>query len=100
MNNLCPICGFRLNRPPIDCDICPCCGTQFGYSDSGRSHTELRDVWINSGTSWHSQVYRQPRGWNPWLQLLASGHAEVVPDFVMNQRIQVQAFTSSMNTLI
>jgi hypothetical protein len=70
---LCPVCGYPLQRPASDCDICPSCGTQFGYSDSGRTHEQLRNIWMQEGMNWHSQVHQVPRGWNPELQMIEAG---------------------------
>jgi len=40
MCNLCPVCGFYLDQAAwvaelASFQICPCCGTQFGYDDHG-----------------------------------------------------------------
>ena len=75
----CPTCGYPLSDPIADADICPSCGTQFGYSDSGRSYAELRETWVRHGARWHSRVVRVPRLWNPWLQLIQAGHNYAVP---------------------
>jgi hypothetical protein len=69
MVNICPVCGFRLMYPATDHRICPCCGTEFGYDDAGRSHEELREVWVENGARWWSPVDPTPPGWNPREQL-------------------------------
>lgn len=79
IKNPCPVCGYSLSEPAADCDICPCCGTQFGYSDSGRSHAQLRDIWVLNGALWWSRTRQRPPAWNPWMQLIAAGHPEAVP---------------------
>jgi hypothetical protein len=72
----CPVCGFdKLKRPPGDFSICPCCGTEFGYSDSGTEplwaiHELLREEWINAGAQWHSRIVPHPANWNPWMQII------------------------------
>ena len=73
---ICPICGYtQLSEPPYDeygCssyDICPCCGNQFGYSDSGFSHKDLRKVWVSEDCRWNSAVISPPENWDPIAQL-------------------------------
>ena len=69
MEYTCPVCGYnKLEDPPFDDEICPSCGTQFGYHDHKRSHAELRAIWLTNPT-WHSRVDDQPDGWNPYTQL-------------------------------
>src|SRR6266436_998163 len=75
----CPTCGYPLSAPIEDSDICPSCGTQFGYSDSGRTYAELRENWIQLGANWHSRIWPAPRGWNPWWQLIQAGYEYAVP---------------------
>lgn len=70
MTYTCPVCGYdRLDEPPKDWAICPCCGTQFNYSDSGRSHKALRDDWIKDGCKWRGRPEWRPPGWNAQEQL-------------------------------
>ena len=66
---LCPVCGFGLDQPPTDFNICPSCGTEFGYSDSGRSNEFLREQWLSHGAKWASKVDKKPKGWDPFVQL-------------------------------
>ena len=75
--NTCPVCGYgKLNEPAydgFDCpsfDICPSCGTEFGYDDASKSHTKLRNAWIGSGMKWSSQAEKAPADWDPKKQLL------------------------------
>jgi hypothetical protein len=76
----CPVCGFdRLSEPPYDkfgdpsFEICPSCGTEFGYQDARKSHAELRQRWLQAGATWDSKVEKCPEGWNPLTQLKAAG---------------------------
>ena len=76
----CPVCGFAgLLNPPYDghgCasfDICPCCGTEYGYDDSTKSHAELRRAWLATGAPWRSSATPPPPGWNPQVQLREAG---------------------------
>lgn len=69
----CPVCGF-LGEPPEDHSICPCCGTQFAYHDSGPLpklvyHLKLRRIWVDTGMKWWSKVHNPPIGWDPQAQL-------------------------------
>jgi hypothetical protein len=73
---MCPVCGYRgLKRPPENHLICPSCGTQFGYSDSGpepiaQIYAGLRLYWVNHGSEWHSRVVPKPASWNAYQQLI------------------------------
>ncbi len=78
--NVCPVCGFRgLAEPPRDqygCasfEICPCCGTEFGYDDATRSAASLRDSWLAAGGPWRSKSVAPPPGWTPERQLKEAG---------------------------
>jgi hypothetical protein len=79
----CPVCGYPdlFERPwsdgsPSD-EICPCCGTQFGYDDAlgadhidarQRIYRELRRAWVAAGSPWFSVSRRPPPRWNPAAQ--------------------------------
>jgi hypothetical protein len=70
MNYLCPICGYdRLEAPPIDFQICPSCGVEFGNDDFEVSHLELRSRWWAKGCPWFSRFVLQPPNWDPLAQL-------------------------------
>lgn len=73
----CPVCGFdELTEPPYDVygcasfDICPCCGTEFGNDDFGKSHEVLRENWINSGMKWHNRATSMPANYDPHSHLV------------------------------
>jgi hypothetical protein len=75
----CPVCGYGgLAEPAYDehgCsshEICPSCGTQFGYHDCSTSHAELRTRWLEGGARWRSQQ-PQPENWSALAQLKAAG---------------------------
>jgi hypothetical protein len=77
----CPVCGYSdLDEPPYDkygCasfDICPCCGTEFGYHDATRSHAQLRQDWVTRGAPWFSTM-PPPPDWSALEQLTAAGFA-------------------------
>ena len=70
MNYTCPVCGYnRLDLPPSDFNICPSCGTEFGYDDFEYSIGKLTNRWIGSGMQWWSDSIPAPEGWNPYVQL-------------------------------
>jgi hypothetical protein len=75
---LCPVCGYpELSDPPYDAhgcssfEICPSCGTEFGYDDSSTSHSELRAAWVQGGMAWWCTTRPPPPGWNPAEQMKA-----------------------------
>jgi hypothetical protein len=82
---LCPVCGYpALTATPWDDDvasdeICPSCGTHFGYDDVAggdsarriRIWRERRDAWKSNGLRWFSKGVPQPPNWNPCAQLVA-----------------------------
>lgn len=77
---ICPVCGYDgLDEPPYDStgsasfDICPCCGTEFGYDDSVKTHAEIRDRWLNNGGHWWSTTIPALANWNPYDQIKKAG---------------------------
>jgi len=68
-SNLCPVCGFQMEEPPIGYNICPCCGTEFELHTAYTNIIDLRRNWINNGARWWSISDPIPRGWNPYLQM-------------------------------
>lgn len=72
MSYSCPVCKYRgLEYPPANHNICPCCGTEFGYDDNRKSHAELRRQWIMGGAHWFDGV--PPVNWDPNMQLYRAG---------------------------
>jgi hypothetical protein len=69
----CPVCGYRgLEEPPIQShEICPSCGTEFGYTDFARSIDDLRAEWLRSGPRWHASWMAPPANWDGKRQLLS-----------------------------
>jgi hypothetical protein len=79
----CPVCGYNnLPDPPVDYEICPSCGTEFGYDDFTFSHENLRRKWLTAGAKWHSRRISPPANWNPYQQLLnaGEGYEKTAPD--------------------
>lgn len=74
MTYKCPVCGYRLLvNPPVNHTICPCCGTEFGYDDTMKTHGDLRMTWIDNGATWFSDKTAKPKDWNPIVQLALAG---------------------------
>ena len=65
----CPICGYGMEDPPEDYNICPSCGVEFGKDDAHATHVELRAAWLASGARWWSPVDPQPTDWDPYMQV-------------------------------
>jgi hypothetical protein len=80
---LCPVCGYpELRDQPWENDapsdeICPSCGTHFGYDDvaggdAGRREQvwrERRAEWKTLGMPWFSKGQPRPSDWRPQEQL-------------------------------
>ena len=80
----CPVCYWPdLTTEPLDMsyNICPCCGTEFGYDDFTLTHAQLRERWIDGGcVFWSSDQDRKPVNWNGVRQLLKGlAEAAAVP---------------------
>jgi len=75
----CPVCAYGLDTPAANFTICPSCGVEFGYSDIGVTHKELRREWIQFNAPWTSSVIRKPFYWNPWVQLIEGGYSADIP---------------------
>jgi hypothetical protein len=82
--HICPVCGYTLDFEPWDeespsDEICPSCGTQFGYTDAIRfrgsdteikaRYYELRQKWIDAGMIWDKGRSTPPPNWDPEKQL-------------------------------
>ncbi len=77
MKYMCPVCGYPdLDEKPANHEICPSCGTQFGYDDYLRSHTALRQQWLDNDAKWFL-VGVEPFGWNPYRQMRNAGFFEI-----------------------
>lgn len=73
---VCPVCRYPdLDEPAYDSfgcasyNICPCCGTEFGYDDSTTAHSDLRRKWVSEGMQWWSKHRLEPNDWDPVWQL-------------------------------
>ena len=72
----CPVCAFTDMTDPIEeGNICPCCGTEFGYDDDlGVTYTQLRNRWIEHGMQWFSTVTLPTLDWDPVRQLIEADY--------------------------
>lgn len=70
--NKCPVCGFLMEYPADDDNICPSCGTHFGYHDYVMTHEELRVNWLKAGAPWFDPQPAPPR-WDAIQQLKSAG---------------------------
>jgi hypothetical protein len=80
MVHTCPVCGFTElaeaaydNAGCASFEICPSCGTEFGYHDAKESHAELRKRWLAAGAPWSSRAIPSPPNWDPLQQLRIAG---------------------------
>jgi hypothetical protein len=67
MINMCPVCGYDMEDPPDNYNICPSCGTEFGLHDVNNSIEELQAAWLGSGPNgpaWWSKFDPPPVNWN------------------------------------
>jgi transcription initiation factor IIE alpha subunit len=54
--HICPVCDYAgLDGPPENWQICPQCGTEFGYDDATKTHQQLREEWERGGRQWWSE---------------------------------------------
>ncbi|MDR2092390.1 MAG: hypothetical protein LBP58_03595, partial [Azoarcus sp.] len=75
-NNYCRVCGYKLTDPSWGIDgnsptweICPCCGTEFGYEDCTlMSVRKRREEWILKGKKWFD-IQKMPINWDCNIQL-------------------------------
>jgi hypothetical protein len=74
----CPVCGFLMDYPAEDFNICPSCGVEFGAETSVFSYEVLRQNWVNHGAKWSSFFRPIPYGWDGLLQLLNAGFSDFV----------------------
>ena len=71
----CPVCGYNgLTRAIDDYALCPCCYTQFGYSEVGRGYKTLRHHWIMEGALWREGEDTRPPDYNAIAQLRNIGY--------------------------
>lgn len=84
---VCRVCGRRHESPPWGHDgltpsheICPCCGTEFGYDDTTRAGVlRRRAIWRETDYTWWEPIFRPP-GWDKAAQL-----AQIPADYLDDQ---------------
>ncbi len=68
--NICPVCGYDgFEETPTLGDICPSCGTEYGFNDERVSHKTLRQRWEKQGCKWWSHRRYPSSDWNAEIQL-------------------------------
>ena len=65
----CPVCGYGMEDEPCNFNICPSCGTEFGYHDANVPVRTLRASWLRNGAQWWSTTDSEPAGWDPYAQV-------------------------------
>lgn len=73
---VCRVCGLRHDTPPWGYDghspsfeICPCCGTEFGYDDTTRAGVlRRRAIWRETDFKWTEPAFC-PSGWDKAAQM-------------------------------
>jgi hypothetical protein len=73
MKYMCPVCGYHMEDPPRDYNICPSCGTEFGSAAASRGYDVLRAEWLRTGPRWWSLSEPAPANWNPFEQVARIG---------------------------
>jgi hypothetical protein len=70
---MCPVCAYQfLSDDALNHDICPSCGTEFGYDDVASTHETLRMEWVRNGGSWFDRSMGPPADWDPISQVMAA----------------------------
>jgi len=75
IENLCPVCGYLMEAPPRNYNICRSCGTEFGVHDVNASIPDLREAWMKTGLKWWSKTEPPPDNWDPLTQMEKAGIA-------------------------
>jgi len=85
----CPVCAYsRMPYPIEEGNICPCCGTEFGYDDMDATYREVRDRWVGAGTPWFSPIDAPPLLWNGIVQLVGAEYEFTPPTWLAATVIQ------------
>ncbi len=66
---VCPVCGFWMDEPAADWNICSCCGCEFENHDRNATVEQIRAAWVANGMKWWSIYMSPPDGWDPVAQL-------------------------------
>ena len=79
----CPVCGYDKFSALVGLgDICPSCGTEFGFSDDEVSYDHLRHHWLMEGGKWWSRRVSKPAGWLVGQQLSKISYTPTIAEKV------------------
>jgi hypothetical protein len=87
---VCPVCGFLLDHPAKDFNICPSCGVEFDADTVEYSVEELRSAWENRGMEWSSPVIARPPNFNAVAQLKNLDMGKVSSSFHSSSGLQTR----------
>jgi hypothetical protein len=99
IQNLCPVCGYEMEEPPVHYNICPSCGTEFGVNDVNASVIQLRNTWIANGLQWWSKTDACPKNWNPYQQLARvspAGVGAAITTTADNRQVDVRPYPETV----
>jgi hypothetical protein len=83
----CPVCAHsQMPYPADEGNICPCCGTEFGYDDTmGTTYRDLRDAWVARYAPWFSPIDGPPLMWDGVVQLILADYDFTMPDWMADR---------------
>jgi len=95
----CVVCGNTHLEYPLEYgEICPCCGTEFGFNDQLKTHEQLRYEWIfKNRAAWWSLSTPPPVGWTPFTQLVTANYLPLSSDIPSSGIIDVKPFVVHSN---
>jgi hypothetical protein len=88
----CPVCAYSAMPYPVEeGNICPCCGTEFGFDDTmGVTFRQLRDRWVVQGTPWFSPIDEPPQHWDGLVQLILADFDFHLPDALQDEFVEAR----------
>jgi hypothetical protein len=91
----CPVCAYpEMTDPVEEGNICPCCGTEFGYDDDlDVTYRQLRDRWFRGGAQWFSPATERAADWDPIRQLI---EADYEFDMIVDERAALTEFPAEL----
>ena len=86
----CPVCAYSgMPYPAEEGNICPCCGTEFGFDDGmGVTFRQLRDQWVAQHVPWFSPIDAPPRTWDGIQQLVLAEYEFTRPLWLVVASVQ------------
>lgn len=100
VQNLCLVCGYEMDDPPRDYNVCPSCGTEYGVNDVNASFEQLRQAWIATGPAWWSKTDLKPENWNPSRQLANLGSGSLMPSIYISTGTTLKLNFSMVHPLL